>query len=63
MESHDFIYFYKDGNDRIPILTGGGNNFNTIIFISKKEKKSLSKLLPSGKNLYVMVDKHIFKLL
>lgn len=62
MESHEYVYFYQDGNDRIPILTGGSNKFNMIFFINKEEKKAISKLLPPNKSLYAMVDGHIFKL-
>jgi len=61
--SHDFIYFYKENNDKIPIITGGSNDFNSIIFIRKAEKKAISKLLPKDKSLYVLVDGQIFKLL
>ncbi|GEO58511.1 hypothetical protein [Companilactobacillus bobalius] len=61
MENHEYVYFYKDGNDRIPILTGGTSRFSMIFFIDEAEKKSLSKLLPSNKNLYVMVDGKVFR--
>lgn len=63
MENHDYVYFYKDHEDRIPILTGGSTNFNAIFFMGEVEKRSLLKLLPSNKNLYVMVDRHIFRIL
>jgi len=62
MKQHDYIYFYKDGHDHIPILTGSSNDFKSIIHINVEEKKAISKLLPSDKCLYVFVDDHVFKL-
>ena len=62
MRQHDYIYFYKDGYDRVPILTGSSNKFKNIIHINDEEKKAISKLLPSDKRLYVFIDSHVFRL-
>lgn len=64
MESHDFIYFYRDDEyHSVPILTGSSKYYDDVVFMSRELKKNLlrDKLVSKNKDIYVFVDGKVFR--
>ncbi|MDZ5606365.1 hypothetical protein U2I54_04400 [Bacillus pseudomycoides] len=55
------IYYYKEEEINIPILTGKSSGFECVL--CKEEINKITEMFPKAKNnLYVLIDGHEFKL-
>lgn len=66
MAEHNYVLFYKEFDheknifDRVPILTGGGNGYSTIVPMSDDVKREVLKTFPKAKNnLFMWLDGQI----
>lgn len=53
---YQYLYFYVDGNKKIPVLTGATRDLNLAVFPNKEFVEKMMKDLNIQTDLFVWID-------
>lgn len=54
--NHQYLYFYVDGNKKIPIVTGATRDLNLAVFPDKEFVEKMMKDFDIKTDLFVWID-------